>query len=85
MNPPSGPFDIAITSRSVGILVGVARLGAILADVSHRQLLSAAKMEGKVDNHFSNSNLDKEGESTPMALINKWQKGFRNHPFRQSV
>jgi hypothetical protein len=23
------------------------------------------------------------GESTLMALITRWQKGFRNHPFRQ--
>jgi len=37
---------IASTSRFVGILVGVAGLGAILADVRHRQLLSVAKMEG---------------------------------------
>jgi hypothetical protein len=35
-----------------------------------------------VDNRVSNSNLHKGGESCLVALITRWQKGFRNHPFR---
>jgi hypothetical protein len=27
--------------------------------------------------------LHEGGESTLTALITRWQKGFRNHPFRQ--
>ena len=41
-------------------------------------------------NRFSNSNLHngvcwltKGGESSLVAVIKRWQKGFRNHPFRQ--
>jgi EmrB/QacA subfamily drug resistance transporter len=59
---------IASTARFVGILVGVAGLGAILADVSRRQFLSAAQAAG-LDSQAANPALSHANSYNSMGAL----------------